>query len=96
MSARCCGYPAGWVPAVVYLSRIPLSRDISSVDLPTSSPVGAFCKNVMLPLVGVYMLILYVYAAKILFTWELPQASITWMVTGLMCVSLIMLYGMQR
>lgn len=87
---------AVWVPAVVYLSRIPLSRDISSVDLPTSSPVGAFCKNVMLPLVGVYMLILYVYAAKILFTWELPQASITWMVTGLMCVSLIMLYGMQR
>jgi len=85
-----------WVPSVVYLSHIPKLGDITSLNMSGFSPVAAFCKNVMLPLVGVYTLILYVYAAKILLTWELPQASVAWMVTGLICASLLMLYGMQR
>lgn len=85
-----------WVPVVVYLSHIPKRQDITCLSMSGPTPVAAFCKNVMLPLVGVYALILYVYAAKILLTWELPQASVAWMVTGLMCASLLMLYGLQR
>jgi len=85
-----------WVPVVIFLSRVPHYEDITSGNLDHSSVVGAFCKNVILPLVCIYIIILYVYAAKILFTWKLPQASITWMVAGLMCAALIMLYGLQR
>lgn len=86
-----------YVPVLFYLSRAPEREELvearAADDLST---IGAFCKNVLLPLVGVYTLILYIYAAKILFTWSLPTDSISVMVTGLMCVSLIMLYGLQR
>ena len=84
------------LPCVVYLSTIPRPRLIQSDMLPERTVVGAFCKNVVLPLALLYTLILYVYAAKILFTWTLPNASVTWMVTGLMITVLVMLYGMQR
>lgn len=85
-----------WVPSMVYMSHVPRRKDVGHVFMAPKSPVGAFCKNVMLPVVLIYAGILYVYAAKILVSWTLPTASVTWMVTGLMCTSLIMLYGLQR
>lgn len=83
--------------SIFYLYKAPLRSDIENLgELPGTSPVAAFCKNVMLPAVAVYTLILYIYGAKILFTWSLPKASISMMVAGLLCVSLIMLYGVRR
>lgn len=85
-----------WVPAVMYLSRIPRAVDLSpSGRLYNFSFVGTFSRTILLPLVSIYMIILYVYGFKILVTWELPVASLSWMVTGLMCVCLVMLYGVD-
>lgn len=85
-----------FLPVVLYLWRIPRRRAVFMARLMPRTAVGAFCRNVLLPLVAGYTLILYVYAANILFTWTLPKASVTWMVTGLMLATLIMLYGIQR
>lgn len=85
-----------FLPVVLYLWRIPRRRAVLMARLMPRTAVGAFCRNVLLPLVAGYTLILYVYAANILFTWTLPKASVTWMVTGLMLATLIMLYGIQR
>lgn len=85
-----------FLPVVLYLWRIPRRRAVLMARLMPRTAVGAFCRNVLLPLVAGYALILYVYAANILFTWTLPKASVTWMVTGLMLATLIMLYGIQR
>lgn len=85
-----------WVPTIYYLSQIPKRRWVINKSLPEKSAVGAFCKNVLLPIVLIYATILYVYMIKIIAQWELPQTSVTWMVTGLMIVSLVMLYGLQR
>lgn len=43
-----------------------------------------------LPLTGAYLLVLYVYAAKILISWELPDGWVSWLVTVLMmgCVTI--------
>lgn len=85
-----------WIPTVYYLSQIPKRRYVVSKSLPEKSAVGAFCKNVLLPIVLIYTAILYIYLIKIIAQWELPQTSVTWMATGLMVVSLVMLYGLQR
>jgi len=37
-----------------------------------------------LPLLGLYMAVLYVYGMKILVTWTLPQGTVTWLVTAMM------------
>lgn len=85
-----------FLPGVLYLWKIPRRSNMHMAQLMPDAVVGAFCRNVMLPLVAVYAIILYVYAANILFTWTLPDASVTWMVTGFMLAVLIMLYGIQR
>lgn len=85
-----------FLPVVLYLWRIPRRRAVLMARLMPRTAVGAFCRNVLLPLVAGYTLILYVYAANILFTWTLPKASVTWMVTGLMLATMVMLYGIQR
>ena len=43
-----------------------------------------------LPLTGAYLLVLYVYAAKILISWELPDGWVSWLVTALMtgCIAI--------
>ena len=57
--------------------------------------LAAFCKNILLPLALVYMVILYVYTIKIIATWSLPNGQITWMVTGIVSVVLVTVYGLQ-
>ena len=44
----------------------------------------------LLPLTGAYLLVLYVYAAKILANWELPDGWVSWLVTVLMmgCIAI--------
>lgn len=43
-----------------------------------------------LPLTGAYLLVLYIYAAKILVSWELPNGWVSWLVTVLMmgCIAI--------
>ncbi len=41
------------------------------------------------------MVILYVYTIKIIATWSLPNGQITWMVTGIVSVVLVTVYGLQ-
>ena len=43
-----------------------------------------------LPLTGAYLLVLYVYAAKIIMSWELPNGWVSWLVTALMigCIAI--------
>lgn len=86
---------AGLLPCVVYLSTIPRRRELENAVFPDNI-AATFCKNVVLPLVVVYTIILYVYEAKTLLTWTLPNVSVTWMVTGLMTAVLVMLYGLQH
>jgi len=51
-----------------------------------------------MPLLGAYLLVLYVYAAKILFTWNLPQGWVSILVTvsmGGMLLVTVLLYPTQ-
>ena len=43
-----------------------------------------------LPLTGAYLLVLYIYAAKIFISWELPDGWVSWLVTVLMmgCIAI--------
>lgn len=68
----------------------------------TDTRLTSFAEGVMsylfLPLLAVYLLTLYVYAGKILLTWQLPNGWVSWLVTalmaGLVAVTLI-LYPQQ-
>lgn len=83
-----------YLPSLIFLGTMP-SSSINSVPDGFGRFIATFCKNVILPLVLVYMAILYAYMVKILIAWELPNGSIVWMVTGFVSVVLVTVYGLQ-
>lgn len=87
----------GFVPCVIFLSRIltpAACREREGV-----SPLSRFecgtAKFFVLPIVAVYMTVLYVYALRILFTWELPRGVVSLSVTGLSAAVLVLLFMLE-
>jgi hypothetical protein len=74
-----------------FLSGIP--QDIRELDRDTNYPKGlkVFTQFVLLPLVSVYLLILYVYGFKILALWELPRGWVSYLV---MCFSVVGIFSL--
>jgi Domain of unknown function (DUF4153) len=56
----------------IFLSRIPGIEEIET-DEKYPLPLKYFTQYVLLPLVMIYLIILYAYEAKIIVTWTLPQ-----------------------
>lgn len=82
---------AALLPMTVFLCRMPSVDDDS--DVPGFSAVLA--KNIFLIPALIYMAVLYVYGIKILVEWELPKAPIVWMVTGIVAVVILIIFGLQ-
>ncbi len=73
-----------WLPLLMFLGLLPEGeRKHDRVPQPT-----AFLHNILhylfLPLAGLYLLVLYIYAGTIIARWELPDGWVSWLVTALM------------
>ncbi len=90
---------AGTLPVVAGLCYIPRFDALADVAADEKAVAGhgisVFTKNVLLPLAVVYILILYLYGLKILITFNLPDGYVSWMVIGLVSVTLLIVYGLQ-
>ncbi len=78
----------------IFISGIP--RDLAGLNKSVSYPVGLkyFAQYLLLPLCGLYFLILIAYEAKILVTWNLPRGWVSQLVlwfsvVGIMCQLLL-------
>lgn len=79
------------LPMTVFLCRMPMVNDENDVPGFTAPVV----RNILLIPALIYMAVLYVYGFKILVEWELPKAPIVWMVTGIVAVVLLIIFGLQ-
>lgn len=71
---------AGIFNTIFFLAGIP--QNVRELDADTSYPKGlkVYTQFVLLPLVTVYLLILYVYGFKILASWQLPHGWVSYLV----------------
>lgn len=76
---------------IFFLAGIP--QNIRELDNDTTYPksLKLFTQFVLLPLVTVYLLILYVYGLKILITWQLPRGWVSYLV---MCFSVAGIFSL--
>lgn len=72
------------LPVLLFLIRTPEGERKNNNELPKNRFVLGISRYLFLPLVLLYMAVLYVYGAKILFTWELPHGTLAGMVSALM------------
>ncbi|MGZ4086128.1 MAG: DUF4153 domain-containing protein, partial [Bacteroidia bacterium] len=82
-----------------FLAGIP--NDLRLLNEETNYPKGlkAFTQFVLLPLVTIYLLILYAYLARIMITWELPKGWVSYLVIGFsVCgiLSLLLIYPIRN
>jgi len=77
--------------SIFFLAGIP--QNVRELDADTSYPKGlkVFTQFVLLPLVTVYLLILYVYGFKILASWQLPRGWVSYLV---MCFSVAGIFSL--
>lgn len=74
----CLGIVNTWI----YLSDFPLHiHERSEIDFKKGLEV--FVTYILIPLIILYLLILYAYAFKIVVQWELPQGWVSYLVTAL-------------
>ena len=84
---------------VFFLTGVP--RDLERLEEPRPYPKGlqVFSQNLLLPLVVLYLGILYVYALSVLVKWEWPKGWIGWLVLSfsvLGILALLLLYPVQK
>ena len=78
------------LPLLMFLGLLPQGeRKHDRLPQPTGFLQGTI-RYLFLPLAGLYLLVLYVYAATILIRWELPNGWVSWLVVALMtgCIAI--------
>ena len=72
------------LPMLLFLSRVPQGERKHDDTIIVSRFLTGTTRYLFIPLVTCYMLVLYGYLARILFSWELPKGTISWLVTAMM------------
>lgn len=78
------------LPLLMFLGLLPRGADKhDGLPRPTAFVSGTL-HYLFLPLAGLYLLVLYLYAATIVARWELPDGWVSWLVTVLMagCIAI--------
>ncbi|MBI5217560.1 MAG: DUF4153 domain-containing protein [Bacteroidia bacterium] len=96
--ARLFFFIAGIFNTWFFLAGIP--KNLEELQNDTSYPKGlkVFSQYVLLPLVGVYLLILYVYLFKIILQWHLPEGWVSYLILSFSVAgifSFLLLYPIQ-
>ncbi|MEI6408854.1 MAG: DUF4153 domain-containing protein [Bacteroidota bacterium] len=73
---------AGIFNTTYFLSQFPEKYSFDAADLEYNIVFKTLCKYILIPIVGLYFLILYAYCAKILINWQLPHGWVSALVIG--------------
>ena len=79
----CLGIVNTWV----YLSDFP-KNILQQTIIQFNKALEVFVKYILIPLIILYLIILYSYSFKILFQWELPKGWVSYLVTALAILGL--------
>ncbi len=73
---------AGIFNTVFFLHQFPASYVRDEPEDDYNTVFKNLCKYILIPIVGLYFLILYAYSFKILIQWELPNGWVTGLIIG--------------
>jgi hypothetical protein len=81
---------ASWL----FLGRIPHGEEKHDRTPVDSGFLNAVMRFLFLPLVGLYIIVLYIYAIQILIKWELPNGWVSWLMVASMVGLIIIEFGL--
>lgn len=75
---------AGYLPALLFLSRIPGGEGKHDAEPLRSGFLAGVFRYLFLPLEALYIVVLFAYALQIIVRWELPNGQVSWLVIASM------------
>ncbi|MDE6721763.1 MAG: DUF4153 domain-containing protein [Bacteroidaceae bacterium] len=78
----------------LFLGRMPEGKEKHDREPIESGFLNAVMRFLFLPLVGLYIIVLYIYAAQILVRWELPNGWVSWLVVTSMIGLIVIEFGL--
>ena len=75
---------AFYLPSLLFLGRIPDGEEKHDRTPLRSAFLGNIMRYIFVPLEGLYALVLYAYAIRIIAQWELPNGYVSWLVIASM------------
>lgn len=82
------------LPLLMFLGLLPQGKEKHDRRIRISSFLNGIIRYLFLPLAGCYLLVLYVYAIRILVRWELPDGWVSWLVVTLMAMCIGIVFGL--
>lgn len=82
------------LPLLLFLGLLPYGEQKHDRKPQPVSFLSGIIRYLFLPLAAGYLLVLYVYAARILVQWELPNGWVSWLVVTLMAGCIAIEYGL--
>lgn len=73
---------AGIFQTTFFLFHLPATFEFEEQEKSYNAVFKNLCQYILIPIVGLYFLILYAYSIKILVTWNLPQGWVSSLVLG--------------
>lgn len=78
----------GIVNTFIFLSDFALVKDLQK-SIEFHKAIEVLVKYILIPLSLLYLVIVYVYALKILITWELPRGWVTYLISALSLLAFV-------
>ncbi|MEK7673037.1 MAG: DUF4153 domain-containing protein [Patescibacteria group bacterium] len=79
----------GYIASIFFLNRVPANFQALDKTTNYSKILNVLVDYVLLPLVCLYMVLIYAYIAKIIFMWEWPMGGVASWVTGFLSVGVV-------
>jgi hypothetical protein len=82
------------LPMLLFLGMLPKDEQKHNREPQPSEFLNGTIHFLFLPLMAGYLLVLYVYAARIFISWELPTGWVSWLVVALMAGCIAIEFGL--
>ncbi|WP_303208771.1 DUF4153 domain-containing protein [Bacteroides oleiciplenus] len=82
------------LPMLLFLGMLPKDEQKHDREPQSSDFLKGTIHFLFLPLIAGYLLVLYIYAARILISWELPIGWVSWLVVALMAGCIATEFGL--
>lgn len=79
---------------ILFLGLLPQGEDKHNREPHSSEFLNGIIHYLFLPLTAGYLTVLYMYAARILVSWELPTGWVSWLIVALMTVCIAIQFGL--
>lgn len=79
---------------MLFLGLLPQGNDKHNREPHSSEFLNGILHYLFLPLTAGYLIVLYIYATRILISWELPIGWVSWLIIALMTVCIAVQFGL--